>query len=276
MKINIGAQVLDLSTPAVMTIINVTPDSFYGGSRTPDRTAVAARIECAVGEGATILDIGGYSSRPGAEDVSVEQETARVLIGVEVVRERYPDMVISIDTFRSAVVRAVVARWGACIVNDISAGELDPQMIPTVAELELPYIAMHMRGRPQTMQQQTDYHDVVTEVRGYFEQKMCELERAGVRDVILDPGFGFAKSVEQNYQLLRSLGDLGISGRPLLVGLSRKSMIYKVLGTTPEESLVGTVALNWEALRGGASILRVHDTREAVETVKLYEKMVNS
>ena len=262
---------LDCFRPLIMAIVNVTPDSFYSGSRTPEKESILSRVREVVDEGADIIDIGGYSTRPGAEEVSCEEELRRVLLGVECVRELFPNIPISIDTFRAAVVRGVVERYGAVIVNDISAGELDSEMVAAVAELGLPYIAMHMRGTPQTMQQMVEYGDVADDIYEYFKRRCRELTDSGISKIIIDPGFGFAKSPEQNYRLLSSLNRLKDIGYPILVGLSRKSMIYKVLGVTPEESLIGTSALNWEALRQGASILRVHDVKEAVQVRRLFE-----
>lgn len=265
---------LDLKQPQVMAILNVTPDSFYAGSRTPDAGAIARRVEQVVAEGASIVDVGGYSSRPGAAQVSPEQEWLRVAAGVEAVRRIAPAMAVSVDTFRSEVAERAVDRFGALIVNDISAGGLDARMVPLVARLNVPYIAMHLRGAPQTMQAQTDYpRGVVTEVVDHFRARIGALLSAGIRreNIILDPGFGFAKTVEQNFELLAQLHELCALGYPVLAGLSRKSMIYKTLGCTPADSLAGTVALGWECLRQGASILRVHDVKEAADTVRLYD-----
>lgn len=265
---------LDLKQPQVMAILNVTPDSFYAGSRTPDAGAIARRIEQVVTQGASIVDVGGYSTRPGAAQVSPEQEWQRVAAGVEAVRRIAPAMAVSVDTFRSEVVERAVARFGEVIVNDISAGELDVRMVPLVARLGVPYIAMHMRGTPQTMQAQTDYpRGVVAEVTDYFRARTAVFRAAGMRpeQIVLDPGFGFAKTVEQNFELLAGLHELTAPGYPVLAGLSRKSMIYKTLGCTPADSLAGTVALGWECLRQGASILRVHDVKEAADTVRLYD-----
>ena len=256
-----------------MTIVNVTPDSFYDGSRTFTEEEIERHVERAIEQGTDMLDVGGYSSRPNADEVSVEEEIARVGRAMRVIRRVCPEMVVSIDTFRAEVVRRTVAEWGDCIVNDISAGELDPQMITTVAELGLPYVAMHMRGTPATMQSMTDYDDIVEEVHQYFVQRLDTLREAGIEDVVIDPGFGFAKTLEQNYQLMNGLGRLSDLGAPILVGISRKSMIYNLLGCTPAEALNGTTALHLEALRQGAKILRVHDTREAVEVVKIYNQL---
>ena len=264
---------IDLSVPRVMTIVNVTPDSFYDGSRSFTEEEIEHHVVRAIEEGADMLDVGGYSSRPNADDVAVDEEIARVGRAMKVIRRVYPEMVVSIDTFRAEVVRRIVDEWGACIVNDISAGELDPEMITTVARLGLPYVAMHMRGTPTTMQSMADYSDIVEEVRTYFVQKLSELRAAGIEDIVIDPGFGFAKTLEQNYQLMSGLHRLNDLGAPMLVGISRKSMIYKLLGSTPAEALNGTTALHLEALRQGAKILRVHDTREAVEVVKIYNQL---
>ena len=256
-----------------MAIVNVTPDSFYAASRLEDETQLVQRVAQAVADGASILDIGGYSTRPGAADVSPDEEWRRVERGVAAVRSVSADIPISIDTFRSEVVRRVVARFGAVMVNDISGGEADEQMWPTVAELGVPYVVMHMRGTPQTMQTMLSYDDVVAEVCGDLIAKAEQLRERGVRaeNIVLDPGFGFAKSLEHNYLLLRGLHQLCEAGYPVLVGLSRKSMITHLLDITPEDALCGTQVLGWEALRQGASILRVHDVREAVHTIKMYE-----
>lgn len=267
-------QNLDLHRLHVMAIVNVTDDSFYSASRAVTVEAVVRRIAEVVEQGATIIDIGGYSSRPGADDIDIETEWARVDLGVGAARRIAPQVAVSVDTFRAEIVRRTVEKYGAIIVNDITAGYGDEHMVELVAELDLPYVAMHMRAEPKTMQSCTDYTDVVGEVFGYLKSRAAELESRGVRreNIILDPGLGFAKSVEQNYQLLERLSDLCDAGYPVLVGLSRKSMIYKLLNTTPEESLAGTVALNWEALRQGAKIVRVHDVAEAVKIVTIYDK----
>ncbi len=267
----IGDIEVDLKTPVVMTIVNVTPDSFFGGSRTVDRTAVERRIVEAVSEGCAMIDIGGYSTRPGAAPVDSEEEFRRVSLGVEAARAIAPNLPLSIDTFRASVVRRILDRFGPCIVNDISSGMLDPEMIATVASYGVPYIAMHSKGDPQTMQQLTEYEDLRREIETFFVERIAALDRAGVKEVVLDPGFGFAKTTEQNYRLLGCLESFRALGRPLLAGLSRKSMIYRPLGISPDEALNGTTALHWECLRQGVSILRVHDTRAAVETVRLYE-----
>ena len=269
MKHNMPA--IDPAVPQVMAILNVTPDSFYAGSRTPDGDAVARRVREALDEGASIIDVGGYSSRPGADEVSPDEEWRRVRLGLAAVRQADPDVAVSVDTFRSGVVRRAVAEFGPVIVNDISAGEMDPAIVDVVAEYDAPYIAMHMRGTPATRQGMTSYRDVVEEVVSYFRLRAEQLRRCGVRRLILDPGFGFAKTLEQNYDLLRGLHNLCSLGYPVLAGVSRKSMIYKVLDTTPDRALAGTIALGWECLRQGAAILRVHDVREAVDTVRIFK-----
>lgn len=264
----------DFHTLQVMAIVNVTDDSFYDKSRVIDTSAVESRIAEVVAQGATIVDIGGYSSRPGAADVQLETEWARVDMGVGAARKVAPGVAVSVDTFRSEIVRRVVAKYGAVIVNDITAGEADSDMFDTVAELGVPYVAMHMRGTPQTMQSQTEYADIVAEVTNYLASRASELERRGVKreNIILDPGFGFAKSVEQNYELLRNLDRLCGLGYAVLVGLSRKSMIYKVLGMTPDNALAGTTALNWQAMVKGATLLRVHDVEPAIDIIKIFRQ----
>lgn len=264
---------IDLSAPQVMAILNVTPDSFYAGSRMPDAGAVEQHVREAVAEGAHLIDVGGYSSRPGADEVPADEEWRRVALGVEAVRRLAPGVTVSVDTFRSEVAARAVEAFGPLIINDISAGELDPAMLSVAAKYDVPYIAMHMKGDPRTMQSQTDYRrDITTEVVDYFHTRIETMLAAGIRpgNIILDPGFGFAKTTEQNYELLAGLHRLCELGYPVLAGLSRKSMIYKVLDVTPAESLAGTVALGWECLRQGAAILRVHDVREAVDTVRLF------
>ena len=267
----LGDRELNLSQPRVMTIINVTDDSFFEHSRTDDEQSIAERIRKAYGEGADIFDIGGYSSRPGARELTVEEEWSRVRLGLQIVRREAPEAFVSIDTFRAEIVRRAVEEFGPLIVNDISAGELDAEMWYVVAKYRLPYVAMHMRGTPQTMQSQTDYpNGVVNEVCDYFAKRVELLKSRGVENIILDPGFGFAKTLDQNYELLGGLNRLCEMGCPVLAGVSRKSMIYKLLDISPAEALNGTTALHWEALRQGATILRVHDTREAVEVVKIF------
>ncbi len=269
----------DFSQPRVMAILNVTPDSFFAGSRMPDATHVERRVREAVAEGASIIDVGGYSSRPGADEVSPGEEWRRVKLGVGAVRRLAPGMAVSVDTFRSEVAARAIERFGPLIINDISAGELDPAMPAVAAKYGVPYIAMHMKGDPKTMQSLTDYkRDITAEVVAYFEARVAALLAAGIarEHLVLDPGFGFAKTTEQNYELLAGLHRLCALGYPVLAGLSRKSMIYRVLGVTPAQSLAGTVALGWECLRQGAAILRVHDVREAVDTVRIFNAYVQN
>ena len=263
---------IDLRDSHTMAIVNVTPDSFYSGSRMVGYEAIVSRVESAIVEGATIIDIGGYSSRPNAEDVSVEMEWERVREGLMAVRSVDGGAVVSIDSFRAEVIRRAVEEFGDVIVNDISAGEQDADMLGVVARYGLPYVAMHMRGTPKTMQSLTHYEEgVVSGVVEYFKGRTAEIMAAGVaRDkIILDPGFGFAKSVEQNYELLRGLDRLRALGYPMLIGVSRKSMIYKPLGVQPDDALAGSLALAWEVLRSGDAILRVHDVRESAQLVRL-------
>ena len=269
----------DFSQPRVMAILNVTPDSFFAGSRMPDAPHVGRRVREAVAEGASIIDVGGYSSRPGADEVSPGEEWRRVKLGVGAVRRLAPGMAVSVDTFRSEVAARAIERFGPLIINDISAGELDPAMPAVAAKYGVPYIAMHMKGDPKTMQSLTDYkRDITAEVVAYFEARVAALLAAGIarEHLVLDPGFGFAKTTEQNYELLAGLHRLCALGYPVLAGLSRKSMIYRVLGVTPAQSLAGTVALGWECLRQGAAILRVHDVREAVDTVRIFNAYVQN
>jgi dihydropteroate synthase len=256
-----------------MGILNVTPDSFYEGSRHTTTDKVVAQAEKMLAEGADILDIGGYSSRPGATDISVDEEKARVIPAIEAIRKAFPGTFISIDTFRAEVAEAAV-QAGASIINDISGGSLDDKMFVTAATLKVPYILMHMRGTPQTMKQLTSYDNLIVELVTYFEQKVAQLRAAGVVDIIIDPGFGFAKTTEQNFTLLRNLNEFSLFELPVLVGLSRKSMTYKTLGVEATEALPGTIALNTLALLQGASILRVHDVKEAVQTIKLVSKTI--
>ena len=263
---------IELCDSHVMAIVNVTPDSFYSGSRNISVLDVEQRVVHACSEGATIVDIGGYSTRPNAPEVTLEEEWLRVRRGLEAVAKVDAGVVVSVDSFRAEVIRRAVEEFGEVIVNDISAGEQDEAMLGVVAKYDLPYVAMHMRGTPQTMQNMTDYEEgVVKSVVEYFKGRVEDIVKAGVgrEKIILDPGFGFAKNIEQNYELLRDLDALRELGYPVLIGLSRKSMIYKPLGITPEESLPGSLALAWEALRGGSAILRVHDVRETAQILRL-------
>lgn len=271
--INVGGNLMDLRSPKVMGIVNVTPDSFYGGSRVETAEAVRRRVAEMRRDGADIIDIGGFSSRPGASDVSPEEEYNRLAGGLEAVRIEWPEAIVSVDTFRAEVARRCVEEWNVAIVNDIGGGTLDPDMWNTVAELGVTYVLMHMRGTPATMTGLTDYGDVTAEVLSDLAFKLSELREAGVADVIIDPGFGFAKTVEQNYRLLADLREFRVLGAPLLAGLSRKTMIWKTLGVTADEARDGTIALDTVALMNGADILRVHDVRPAVETIKLLEQL---
>lgn len=269
-----NGSLIDLNEPMVMGIINATPDSFYSGSRTPEREGVRARASRLLAEGAACLDVGGYSSRPGCDDIPASEEWRRLDMALSEIRDvAGNDVVISVDTFRADVALKCVERWGVDIINDISGGMADREMTRAVAESGAAYVLMHMRGTPQTMTSLTDYDDVTSEVVGALAFRLAELRAAGVADVIVDPGFGFAKTTEQNYQLLDRLEEFRRLECPILAGLSRKSMIWRPLGITPDESLAGTTALNMAALMKGASILRVHDVKEAVQTVELYKLM---
>ena len=267
--INVRGKLLDLSEPQVMGILNVTPDSFYAGSRMETEDAIRGRVRQIVEEGGEMIDVGAYSSRPGAADVSPKEEMERLRRGMKILREEAPEIPVSVDTFRADVAKMCIEELGADIINDISGGELDKAMFPTVAKLGVPYILMHMKGTPQTMQQAPHYNDLLKEVMLYFAEKIQQLRDLGQKDIILDPGYGFAKTLEHNYELLQHQEMLQVFELPLLVGVSRKSMIYKLLNCTPDEALNGTTVLNTIALQKGASILRVHDVKVAKEVVKL-------
>ena len=271
--ININGRLMDLSTPCVMGILNVTPDSFYSGSRMQTEKEITCRAEQILKDGAGIIDIGAYSSRPDAADVSAREEMERLRLGLTVLRKTCPDAVVSVDTFRADVARMCVEEYGVAIINDIAAGEMDAGMFRTVAELNVPYIMMHMQGTPQNMQQHPHYDNLLKEVFQYFARKVQQLRDLGVKDIILDPGFGFGKTLEHNYELLAHLEEFRIFELPLLVGVSRKSMIYRLLGNTPQEALNGTTVIDTICLLKGADIIRVHDVKEAVETVKIVEAM---
>lgn len=273
MTINIKGELIPFNRPLVMGILNVTPDSFYAGSRKQNEAEIAKQIESILNEGGDMVDIGGYSSRSDAADVSEAEELERLKLALELIKRDYPDITVSVDTFRSSIARTVVEEYGAAIINDISGGQLDKNMFPTIAALKVPYILMHMRGTPKTMQQQTDYKHLTADIIKYFSEKVDELFQLGVNDIILDPGFGFSKTLEQNYELMNHLADFRLFGLPILVGISRKSMIYKLLGNTPAESLNGTTVLNTFALLNGANILRVHDVKEAVEAVRIVNQI---
>lgn len=275
MLINCKGKLIDLTTPKVMGILNCTPDSFFDGGRYKNENELLQQAERMLTEGADFIDIGAYSSKPNADFVTEDEELQRIVPVVEMVLKHFPETQISIDTFRAKVAKETIGA-GAAIVNDISAGMLDEAMLATVGQLKVPYIMMHMRGTPQTMVKLTQYDDVVKEMLYYFSQRINAARAAGINDIVVDPGFGFAKTLEQNYEVLNKLELFKMTGLPLLVGVSRKSMIYKLLGTTPQESLNGTTALNTIALTKGAKILRVHDVKEAVETVRIYQALAKS
>lgn len=264
----VGQKLMDLHEPKVMGIVNITPDSFYSGSRMESKDAILDRVKDMLSSGADILDVGGYSTRPGANDISEEEETDRVCPAIEAILGEFPETIISIDTFRSSVAESAL-RLGATIVNDVSGFSFDSKLPEIAAKYNAPYILMHMRGTPQTMSAMTNYENLLTDLVLYFSEKIATLHAAGVKDVIVDPGFGFAKTREQNYEILNHLDYFKLLGCPILAGLSRKAMIYKKLGIEPEDSLQGTIALNAIALSKGASILRVHDVKEAAELVRL-------
>ena len=271
--INVNGRLMDLSEPQVMGILNVTPDSFYAGSRGVTEQSIVDRLHQCMNEGASIVDIGAYSSRPGAQEVSVAEEMERLRTGLELVRKHRPDAIVSVDTFRADVAKMCVEEYGVALINDISAGQMDNQMFTTIARLGVPYIIMHMKGTPQDMQIAPKYDYFLKEIFYYFSEKVQKLRDLGVKDIIIDPGFGFGKTLEHNYELMNHLEEFALFELPILVGISRKSMIYRLLDITPEEALTGTTALNTIALQKGAHILRVHDVREAVETVKIVQKM---
>lgn len=270
---NVNGKLMDLSYPQVMGILNVTPDSFYAGSRQQTEKDIINRASQILDEGASIIDIGAYSSRPDAENISPEEEMRRLRNGLEIIHRQYPGSVLSVDTFRADVARMCVEEYGAAIINDISAGEMDPQMFGTIARLGVPYIIMHMQGTPQNMQMNPHYDHLLKEIFYYFSEKVQKLRDLGVKDIVLDPGFGFGKTLEHNYQLMNHLEEFSLFELPLLVGVSRKSMIYKLLGGTPDDALNGTTVLDTVSLLKGADILRVHDVKVAVETVKIVQKM---
>jgi dihydropteroate synthase len=271
--INTGSDLLDLAVPKVMGILNVTPDSFYKGSRYNTDEEILKAAGKMIDEGADILDVGGYSSRPGAADITKEEEGGRVLKAIKLISRELPKAIISVDTFRANIAMEAVAECGARMINDISGGEADADMFSVVEKLNVPYIMMHMKGNPRTMQENPVYDDIVADILKWFSGKIFRLRSAGVKDIIIDPGFGFGKSADHNFELLRRLGDFSVAGLPLMVGLSRKSMIWKTLGITAEEALNGTTALNAVALANGADILRVHDVKEAVQAIQLLKRI---
>jgi len=263
---------MDLSEPKVMGVINVTPDSFYSGSRHMRTASVVEQVGRMIEEGAELIDLGSYSSRPGAEHIAEQEEMRRLIPALEQIRKAHPGMILSVDTFRPGVARRVVEDYEVDIINDISGGEMGPSMFETVADLGVPYIMMHMKGTPQNMKDKAHYEDLMKEITLYFSSKRDQLRQMGVKDIILDPGFGFGKTIDHNYLLLSRLNELKIFDLPILVGLSRKSMIYKVLDIDPAGSLNGTTVLNTLALSAGANILRVHDVKEAREAIALKGK----
>ena len=272
MTINCKGHLVDLSSPKVMGILNITPDSFYDGGNYNNGKAVLIQAKKMLDQGATFIDVGAYSSRPDAEHISEDEELKRIISIVELILKEFPDSLLSIDTFRSTVAKHCIDA-GACMINDISAGQLDDNMMPTIASLHVPYIMMHIKGTPQTMQQYTDYTDLLKDILFYFSERIAEARQLGIIDLIIDPGFGFAKTLEQNYELLSALELFDILEKPILVGLSRKSMIYKTLDNSANEALNGTTALNTIALQKGANILRVHDVKEAMECIKLTNQL---
>ena len=271
-SLNVGGKILDLSAPKVMGILNITPDSFFEGSRTQSEKEILTQAEKMLTEGADILDLGAYSSRPGATDISVEEEKQRLIPAVKLIVKHFPEAVISVDTFRASIAKKAIES-GAHIINDISGGNLDQEMFKTVGKLGVPYILMHMKGTPQTMKDLTDYVDLCSEIKLYFSEKIAQLKQVGVKDIVLDLGFGFAKNIPQNFELLKQLADFRTLGFPILAGLSRKSMIYKTLDIDANKALNGTTVLNTIALLNGASILRVHDVKEAREAILLINKI---
>lgn len=268
--LNLKGNLVQLDTPLVMGILNVTPDSFYDGGRYTRNRDLLLHVEKMLKDGATILDIGGYSSRPGALALPVEEELKRVINGIKIIVKSFPEAYISVDTFRARVAKAAVEE-GACMINDISGGNLDKEMFSTVASLQVPYVLMHMKGTPQNMKDKNTYNDLMSDIVDYFQKKVHELVNFGVKDVILDPGFGFAKSIAQNYEILRNLDYFQVLNLPVLLGVSRKSSIYKSLNITAEEALNGTTVLNTIGLMNGGNILRVHDVKEAAEAIKLFK-----
>lgn len=271
--IRVNGQLMDLSTPKVMGILNVTPDSFYAGSRKETTSDIVNRVEQIITEGADMIDIGAYSSRPNAEHVSTKEEMARLRKGLEAIREVAPEAIVSVDTFRADVASMCVEEYGVALINDISGGQMDERMFDTVARLDVPYIMMHMQGTPQNMQQHIHYDHIRMEIMQYFALRVQDLHSRGVKDIIIDPGFGFGKTLAHNYELFKHLEDFKLFGFPLLVGISRKSMIYKLLDSSPEEALNGTTVLNTIALTKGVDILRVHDVKACVEAVRIFNQM---
>ena len=272
MTINCKGQLIDLSQPKVMGILNITPNSFYDGGKFTNEDEILSQVKKMLNDGASFIDVGAYSSKPGADFVSQEEEIGRIVPVIRLILQHYPDTLLSIDTFRSAVAKVALDN-GAAMINDISGGQLDDGMLAVIAQYNVPYILMHMRGTPQTMQSLTNYEDIIKEMLFYFSNIVAKALSLGINDLVIDPGFGFAKTLDQNYEVLRNLELFQMLDLPILVGVSRKSMIYKVLDSNAKDALNGTTFLNGVALSKGASILRVHDVREAVEAVQLYEKV---
>ena len=276
LQINLNDKLIDLSTPIVMGILNTTPDSFFKGNRFVSDKGILKCVERIVAEGGTLIDIGGYSTRPQAEVVTNEEEIRRVSEALEIILKKFPDVYISVDTFRSTVVREVVRNYKVAMINDIGGGTLDPLMFETIADLKVAYVLMHTRGTPQTMQSKAEYDDLMADVFRFLEKRIAQLRLFGVNDIIIDPGFGFAKTGDQNFELLKKLSYFKELNVPVLAGLSRKSMIYNLLDTDAEGALNGTTAANMLALLGGASILRVHDVKEAFQTIEIYKAYANN
>ncbi|MCU6777703.1 dihydropteroate synthase [Phocaeicola fibrisolvens] len=271
--INVNGQLMDLSQPRVMGILNITPDSFYADSRKQTEKDIIARIHQILDEGGDFIDIGAYSSRPDASDVSPKEEMERLKYGLEILRNECPEAVVSVDTFRADVAKMCVEEYGIALINDIAAGQMDPEMFSTIAQLKVPYIMMHMQGTPQNMQKNPHYDNPVKEIILYFAEKIEKLRASGVKDLIIDPGFGFGKTLAHNYEILDKLEELQMFQLPILIGVSRKSMVYKLLGEGPEDALNGTTALHAIALMKGARILRVHDVKAATETVRIFQAL---
>lgn len=271
--INVNGQLMDLSQPRVMGILNITPDSIYADSRKQTEKDIIARIHQILDEGGDFIDIGAYSSRPYASDVSPKEEMERLKYGLEILRNECPEAVVSVDTFRADVAKMCVEEYGVALINDIAAGQMDPEMFSTIAQLKVPYIMMHMQGTPQNMQKNPHYDNPVKEIILYFAEKIEKLRASGVKDLIIDPGFGFGKTLAHNYEILDKLEELQMFQLPILIGVSRKSMVYKLLGGGPEDALNGTTALHAIALMKGARILRVHDVKAATETVRIFQAL---
>jgi dihydropteroate synthase len=273
MTSNVKGRLMDFSTPKVMGILNITPDSFFSGSRKQTETEIAERALQIVEEGADIIDVGGYSSRPAAAYVNEKEELKRLAFGLKIIFREVPNAIVSVDSFRANVARECVEKFGVAVINDISAGELDPEMFDAATELQVPYSIMHMRGTPQTMMENTQYNNLMQDIILYFAEKIHILNQKGLNDIWIDPGFGFSKKIDQNYEILNKLKQFTIFEVPILVGFSRKTMIREVIDVSPEEALNGTTALNMFSLTQGANIIRVHDVKEAVQTVQLYNKI---